>query len=41
MIQTPVSARRRAAEGFRDALADTFTPLVDSDVFRRVTSQLR
>ena len=40
-IQTPVSARRKAEEGFRDALAGTFAPLLTSEVFGRAMNQVR
>ena len=41
IIQTPVSARRKAEEGFRSALADTFKSLLASDVFGRLLTQVR
>jgi len=41
IIQTPVSARRKAEEGFRNALADTFKSLLASDVFNRLLVQVR
>ena len=40
IIQTPVAAQRKAEEGFRDALADTFDPLLQSEVFAKVMSQV-
>ncbi|MDF1553098.1 MAG: hypothetical protein P1P84_08560 [Deferrisomatales bacterium] len=41
MIQTPISTRRKAEEGFRDAVSDTFAPLLASDVFVRAMNQVR
>ena len=41
IVSTPISVPRKAEEGFRDALADTFAPLVASDVFVRAMNQVR
>jgi hypothetical protein len=41
IIRTPVSASRKAEEGFRDALSDTFEPLLASEVFGRALDQVR
>lgn len=41
IIQTPVSARRKAEEAFRDALADTFEPMLASEVFGKAMERVQ